>query len=334
MGFLLLGASAPWVLAQTSVPAQLNNIRNQLSQPAQSAPAQTQTKPAAPSTQPGAKPQGNSPATAAAAGKAPVKPSTQVAGQTPVKMPPAGTPVGMKPATNPSVPAASNSAQGKPSAQGAAQATGKTTAPVAPVTAKAQPSKPGMSSAANGQQVKPGAPVPAQAMPVKSAVAASQSKAPAASSAKAGAAPAAQPKDAQPKDAQPKDAPAEAASASPAPERANVARRDPFNPLVDKSKEVAAGGPSAPLPAGKPGLVVASLRVDGVVKQSNGLIAIVSNPQMRVYFLREGDHLYDGDVAHITMEGVSFHQTGKDAFGKSMEREVTKRLYPTPGEPQ
>ena len=44
--------------------------------------------------------------------------------------------------------------------------------------------------------------------------------------------------------------------------------------------------------------------------------------------------LYDGQVEHITMDGVSFHQTGKDAFGKAVEREVTKRLYPTPGEQQ
>jgi len=111
-----------------------------------------------------------------------------------------------------------------------------------------------------------------------------------------------------------------------------VARRDPFDPLVNKEKE--GGGPQAPLPAGKPGLMVASLRVDGIVRSPNGMIAVVSNPQMRVYFLREGDHLYDGDVEHITMEGVSFHQTGKDAFGKTVARESTKRLYPTPGEQQ
>ena len=67
--------------------------------------------------------------------------------------------------------------------------------------------------------------------------------------------------------------------------------------------------------------MIATLRVDGIVHGPNGMIAVVSNPQMRVYFLREGDHLYDGDVEHITMEGVSFHETGKDAFGKPVERE-------------
>jgi hypothetical protein len=115
-------------------------------------------------------------------------------------------------------------------------------------------------------------------------------------------------------------------------EHSTVARRDPFNPLL--SQEKGTTGPQTPLPAGKPGLVITSLRVDGIVRGPGGMIAVVSNPQMRVYFLREGDRLYDGDVAHITMEGVSFHETGRDAFGKPVERESTKRLYPTPGEQQ
>jgi hypothetical protein len=35
------------------------------------------------------------------------------------------------------------------------------------------------------------------------------------------------------------------------------------------------------------------------------------------------------------MEGISFHQTGKDPFGKPVEREIDKRLYPiTSGELQ
>jgi hypothetical protein len=62
------------------------------------------------------------------------------------------------------------------------------------------------------------------------------------------------------------------------------------------------------------------------------MLAVVSNPQHRVYFLREGDKLYDGSVDHITLEAVSFHEIGKDAFGKPVEREVTKRLYATSGE--
>ena len=51
-------------------------------------------------------------------------------------------------------------------------------------------------------------------------------------------------------------------------------------------------------------------------------------------FLREGDQLYDGRVEKIAMDGVSFHETGKDAFGKPVERQVNKRIYSSPGEQQ
>jgi type IV pilus assembly protein PilP len=108
-----------------------------------------------------------------------------------------------------------------------------------------------------------------------------------------------------------------------------AARRDPFDPLVNRNT-----GPVIPanLPPGKAGLMIATLNLDGIVRGPNGMIAIVSNPQMRVYFLRQGDQLYDGQVGTITMEAVSFHQTGRDPFGAVIERDITRRLYPSPGE--
>ena len=54
----------------------------------------------------------------------------------------------------------------------------------------------------------------------------------------------------------------------------------------------------------------------------------------RTYFLREGDQLYDGRVEKIAMDGVSFHEVGKDAFGKPVERQVNKRIYSSAGEQQ
>ncbi len=116
----------------------------------------------------------------------------------------------------------------------------------------------------------------------------------------------------------------------PASPRASVSRRDPFEPLL--GKERSGGGSPERLPPGKAGLVVSTLRLDGIVRAPNGMIAVVSNPQQRVYFLRDGDQLYDGRVERITMDAVSFNETGKDAFGKPVERTVTKRLYPSPGE--
>ena len=119
----------------------------------------------------------------------------------------------------------------------------------------------------------------------------------------------------------------------PAEVKVSGVRRDPFDPLMNKPSQ----GTETPqaLPPGKAGLVVGTLRIDGIVGGVHGMIAIVSNPQQRVYFLREGDKLYDGSVQHITIEAVSFQEVGKDAFGKPLERQVTKRIYPTsPGELQ
>ena len=111
-----------------------------------------------------------------------------------------------------------------------------------------------------------------------------------------------------------------------------VARRDPFESLVGRQQ--AQDALARNLPPGKAGLQVGTLRLDGIVRSPNGMIAVVANPQNRTYFLREGDQLYDGKVEKISMEGVTFHEEGKDAFGKPDERQVSKRLYSTAGEQQ
>jgi Tfp pilus assembly protein PilP len=110
------------------------------------------------------------------------------------------------------------------------------------------------------------------------------------------------------------------------------ARRDPFESLV--ARQQAQKSAAAALPPGKAGLQVSTLRLDGIVRAPNGMIAVVTNPQARTYFLREGDQLYDGRVDKIAMDGVSFHELGKDAFGKPVERQVNKRIYSSAGEQQ
>jgi hypothetical protein len=133
-----------------------------------------------------------------------------------------------------------------------------------------------------------------------------------------------------------KKKPAAAAQAgNPAPSQAGkpdapvAGKRDPFAPLVNQNKP---SGP--PLPPGKAGLVIATVRVDGTVKAATGMLAVVTNPDQRTYFLREGDRLYDGDVEKIGLDGVTFKENSKDAFGKPVERLVTKRIYPSAGEQQ
>jgi Tfp pilus assembly protein PilP len=126
--------------------------------------------------------------------------------------------------------------------------------------------------------------------------------------------------------------PAEGGAPAAAESEMKQARRDPFESLVGRQQAQSAAARN--LPPGKAGLQVSTLRLDGIVKAPNGMIAVVSNPQMRTYFLREGDHLYDGSVEKISMDGVSFHEEGKDAFGKPVERQVNKRIYSSPGEQQ
>jgi Tfp pilus assembly protein PilP len=126
--------------------------------------------------------------------------------------------------------------------------------------------------------------------------------------------------------------PSEAATNDPAPAMksdAVTAKRDPFQPLVSNTK------PShGPLPPGKAGLIIGTVHVDGTVKSPSGMMAVVSNEERRVYLIREGDKLYDGDVEKIGLDGVTFKENSKDAFGKPVERMVTKRIYQSAGEQQ
>lgn len=118
----------------------------------------------------------------------------------------------------------------------------------------------------------------------------------------------------------------------PAESEQKLVRRDPFESLIGRKQ--AQDALAKNLPPGKAGLQVGTLRLDGIVKSVNGMIAVVANPQQRTYFLREGDQLYDGKVEKISMESVTFHEEAKDAFGKPVEREVNKRLYSSAGEQQ
>jgi outer membrane biosynthesis protein TonB len=106
-------------------------------------------------------------------------------------------------------------------------------------------------------------------------------------------------------------------------------RRDPFIGLVGRP---GSGGPNVKLPPGKGGLQVSTIILQGIVSGPNGMIAVVANPQKSVYFLRVGDELFDGRVEKIEIGSVTFHEVGKDAFGKPVEREVTRKLNPSSGD--
>ncbi|HXQ25889.1 MAG TPA: hypothetical protein VN822_05740 [Candidatus Acidoferrales bacterium] len=167
----------------------------------------------------------------------------------------------------------------------------------------------------------------AQAKPAKKAAPKAKSATPATK--KAAARKPAMPKAAAPAAAEPA-ASAAPTDASAADKTEAVNKRDPFVPLINDKK----GNGGEHLPPGKAGLVIATVRVDGAVRAANGMIAVVSNPEESVYFIREGDRLYDGDVEKIGLDGVTFRENSKDAFGKPVERVVTKRIYASAGEQQ
>ncbi|MGH9738884.1 MAG: pilus assembly protein PilP [Candidatus Acidiferrales bacterium] len=125
--------------------------------------------------------------------------------------------------------------------------------------------------------------------------------------------------------------PTNADSAAPAASSSTelVGKRDPFVALVNTAK-----GTTEHLPPGKAGLVIGTLTVQGTVQGANGMIAVIANPDQKVYFVRQGDRLYDGDVEKISLDEVTFEQNTKDAFGKPIERTVVKRIYPSAGEQQ
>lgn len=223
------------------------------------------------------------------------------------------------PATKPATHAAHPSSAAKP------QTKPKTQAKAKPQT-KPQ-DKPAMMASA-----RPAAkPKPQHAKAAKTAKAAKSEKSakPARSAKAAKTAPAAQQKKT------PAKAPAAsvpAAPASPVTQAEPVEnKRDPFLPLL---RPKSSGGGPEHLPPGKAGLVVSTVRIDGTVEEQNQMIAVVSNPEDKVYFIREGDLLYDGEVEKINLDGVTFKETSKDAFGKPVERTVTKRIYASAGESQ
>jgi len=226
----------------------------------------------------------------------------------------AATP-GMWAQANPSSPKSAKPAQGeagKPAQQAAKPAAPAATKP-APQAAKpaAKPAAPAATKPAP-QAAKPALQPPAGKPAAKSA-----GKAAVKAPKKPGV------KRAVEKPAIPGSAPAAAES------EVKQARRDPFESLIGRQNKAPLN-----LPPGKQGLQVSTLRLDGIVRAPNGMIAVVSNPQARTYFLREGDRLYDGSVEKISMDGVSFHEEGKDAFGKPVEHQVNKRIYSSPGEQQ
>jgi len=124
--------------------------------------------------------------------------------------------------------------------------------------------------------------------------------------------------------------PAAAATPKPPPIQG---RRDPFKmpgpPVATAEGEV----PLGPLPPGTRGLVIGRLRLEGIVRldTTSTMIAVVDTNANRAYFLRENDAVYNGVVAKITPDSVTFRENALDQSGKVYSRDVVLRLGQGPG---
>lgn len=102
---------------------------------------------------------------------------------------------------------------------------------------------------------------------------------------------------------------------------AAAGRRDPFvSPVVSRSMV------STGCSTGKKCLAINQIVLTGIVKSESGMIAVVLNAMNKAYFLRENDPVFNGYVVKITGDSIVFQETVQDNLGKSMTREVTKKI--------
>ena len=101
--------------------------------------------------------------------------------------------------------------------------------------------------------------------------------------------------------------------------------RDPFTSPYKKP----AAPSSTPIvrPPGKRGIVINQAILDGIVKTTTGMIAVISGPDHRTYFLHPNDVVFDGRVSRVTADSIVFEEAGTDPMGQQVKREVIKRIH-------
>ena len=191
----------------------------------------------------------------------------------------------------------------KPSAVPAAPAKTGSTTPVA------KPTLPATSPVASAPKK---AATPVASAPKKAAAPVKQEPKPAAKvkEAKKMPAPAATPKEVAKNDV---------AAEKPAPELKRG--RDPFVSIIMTRDS---GAPCAG--AGKKCLIIDQVTLKGIVRSQVGPIAVVTGSSNKTFFLRENDPVYNGVVVKITPDSIVFRETVTDRLGKSIQREVVKKV--------
>ena len=101
-------------------------------------------------------------------------------------------------------------------------------------------------------------------------------------------------------------------------------RRDPFQSLVGPAPKIQPGQ----RPPGVPGFLIDEMKLQGVVRTKQGLVAMINGPDNKGYLIRVGDKVLDGEVIRITQNSVVFRQEVNDPTRIERYREVVKDLVP------
>lgn len=101
-------------------------------------------------------------------------------------------------------------------------------------------------------------------------------------------------------------------------------RRDPFVSLLNRGDVVRPNG--AVRPAGLQGLMVTEVVVKGILKTTNGFVAVIQGSDNRGYIVHQGDRVLDGNIKSIVQDAVVFSEDVNDPLSTVKQREVRKPI--------
>jgi len=101
-------------------------------------------------------------------------------------------------------------------------------------------------------------------------------------------------------------------------------RRDPFVSLLNRGDVMRPNG--AIRPAGLQGLMVNEIVVKGILKTTNGFVAVIQGSDSRGYIVHQGDRVLDGSIKSIAQDAVVFSEDVNDPLSTIKQREVRKPI--------
>lgn len=108
----------------------------------------------------------------------------------------------------------------------------------------------------------------------------------------------------------------------------SLGRRDPFVSLL-RPVSATSGGAASQRPKGPTGFLVQELTLRGIVRTTDGFIALVQGPDGKSYPMRVGQRLYDGEITGMDGATMTLNQRYTDEFNRPRVNTVKKSLYPS-----